>query len=192
VPGRAELARTDSHRFRILAPDNDRTKALRALTRSREDLVRTRIVMANQLRDQLACFWPGAGKVFCKIDSPIALAFLKRYPSPEDAKGLGEQRMAAFLARQGYNGRKSPRELVGRLRNGAHGRAGELETQARRQLVDLGPACAGRDLGSAGVLAGRHARVRLAVGPHLVHRGRYRPPLGRDRGVRANDPAPDR
>jgi hypothetical protein len=32
-----ELARTDSHRFRVLVPDGDQTKALRALTRARED-----------------------------------------------------------------------------------------------------------------------------------------------------------
>jgi hypothetical protein len=49
----AELARTDSHRFRILVPDSDQTKALRATTRARESLVRTRIALANQLRDQL-------------------------------------------------------------------------------------------------------------------------------------------
>jgi transposase len=55
----ADLARTDSHRFRVLVPDSDRTKALRALTRAREDLVRTRVSLANQLRDELACFWPG-------------------------------------------------------------------------------------------------------------------------------------
>ena len=30
-----ELARTDSHRFRVLEPDSDQTKALRALTRTR-------------------------------------------------------------------------------------------------------------------------------------------------------------
>src|SRR5215208_4269907 len=35
----AELARTDAHRFRALVPDGDETKALRALTRAREDLV---------------------------------------------------------------------------------------------------------------------------------------------------------
>ena len=60
----AELARTDSHRFRVLVPDSDQTKALRAMTRAREGLVRTRVGLANQLRDQLACFWPGASKVF--------------------------------------------------------------------------------------------------------------------------------
>jgi Transposase len=32
----AELARTDSHRFRVLVPDSDQTKALREMTRARE------------------------------------------------------------------------------------------------------------------------------------------------------------
>jgi hypothetical protein len=73
--------------------------------------------------------------VFCAVDSPIALAFLRRYPSPADARGLGEHRLAAFLARHSYTGRKAARELLGRLRNGAEGRAGELEMQARRQIV---------------------------------------------------------
>ena len=131
----AELARTDSHRFRVLEPDSDQTKALRAMTRARDGLVRTRVGLANQLRDQLATFWPGASKVFWSVDSQIALAFLKRYPTPADTRGLGEQRLAAFLKRHGYPGRKPARELLGRLREGAEGRAGELETQARRQVV---------------------------------------------------------
>jgi transposase len=48
-----ELARTDHHRFRVLEPDGDQTKALRALTRGREDLVGTRTALTNQLRAQL-------------------------------------------------------------------------------------------------------------------------------------------
>jgi transposase len=131
----AQLARTDSHRFRVLVPDSDRTKALRAMTRAREGLVRTRVGLANQLRDQLATFWPGASKVFSSVDSQIALAFLKRYPTPLDARGLGEQRLDAFLKRHGYPGRKPAGELLERLRGGAEGRAGELEMQARRQVV---------------------------------------------------------
>src|SRR5215212_8737685 len=42
----AELARTDAHRYRELAPDSDETKALRALTRTREDLVAARVRLA--------------------------------------------------------------------------------------------------------------------------------------------------
>jgi transposase len=131
----AELARTDAHRFRVLVPDSDATKALRALSRAREDLVAHRVALANELRAQLDGFWPGAARVFAEIDSPIALAFLKRYPSPADAQHLGEQRLARFLARHHYCGRRSPRELLGRLRGAANGRADALETEARRQIV---------------------------------------------------------
>jgi transposase len=131
----AELARTDSHRFRVLVPDSDATKALRAMSRAREDLVAHRVALANELRAQLDCFWPGAIEVFKDIDSPIALAFLRRYPSPADAHGLGEQRMARFLARHHYCGRKPSGELVARLRRAATGRADALETEARRQIV---------------------------------------------------------
>lgn len=131
----AELARTDAHRFRVLVPDSDATKALRALTRAREDLVAHRVAIANELRAQLGCFWPGAAEVFREIDSPIALAFLRRYPSPADAHGLGEQRMGRFLARHGYCGRKTPGDLLTRLRGAATGRADQLEAEARRQIV---------------------------------------------------------
>jgi hypothetical protein len=44
----AELAGTDNHRFRVLVPDSDQTKALPAMTRARESLVHTRIGLANQ------------------------------------------------------------------------------------------------------------------------------------------------
>ncbi|HEX3688221.1 MAG TPA: transposase [Solirubrobacteraceae bacterium] len=54
----AELARTDSHRFRVLEPDSDQTKALRSMTRARDGLVRTRVGLANQLRDQLTTARP--------------------------------------------------------------------------------------------------------------------------------------
>jgi len=80
-------------------------------------------------------FWPGATKIFADLDSPIALAFLARYPSPADARALGHKRLAGFLARHHYSGRKSPDQLLGRLRSAPAGRAGALETEARRQTV---------------------------------------------------------
>jgi transposase len=130
-----ELARTDSHRFRVLVADSDETKALRALSRAREDLVQARVQLANQLRAELERFWPGAALIFDAIDSPIALAFLERYPSPLDAKGLGEKRLGAFLARHSYCGRKKPTQLLTKLRDAPQGRAGESEIEARRAIV---------------------------------------------------------
>jgi transposase len=130
-----ELARTDSHRFRVLVADSDETKALRALSRGREDLVQTRVALANQLRAELERFWPAAAVIFADIDSPIGLAFLARYPSPLDAHGLGEKRLAAFLARHAYCGRKTPAELLARLRDAPQGRTGDIEIEARRAIV---------------------------------------------------------
>jgi transposase len=130
-----ELARTDHHRFRVLEPDSDVTKALRALTRGRDDLVQTRVALCNQLRAELERFWPGPVGLFSELDSGISLAFLQKYPSPIDARALGERRMAAFLRGQHYSGRQTPAKLIARLKAAPDGRAGEAEISARRQLV---------------------------------------------------------
>jgi transposase len=131
----ADLLRTDGHRFRPLVPASDAIRNLRALTRGRDDLVTTRIALANQLRSLLESFWPGAAAIFADLDSPIALAFLARYPTPQSAARLGEKRLAAFLAAQAYCGRRSPAELLARLRAAPTGLAGEAEADAKGELV---------------------------------------------------------
>src|SRR5438309_939928 len=68
-----ELARTDHHRFRVLEPDSDETKAIRALTRAREDLVAARTGIVNQLRAELERFWPGPLRLFSHMDAEILL-----------------------------------------------------------------------------------------------------------------------
>ena len=130
-----ELARTDSHRFRVLEPDSDQTKALKALTRAREDFVTARTSLVNQLRAELERFWPGPADLFSSLDSLISLAFLKRYPSPLDAQRLNAARLAAFLRSRHYSGRKTPAELLVKLQAAAVGCAGETETQAGREIV---------------------------------------------------------
>jgi transposase len=130
-----ELARTDHHRFRVLDPDSDNTKALRALTRAREDLVGTRTALSNQLRAELERFWPGPVGLFTDLYSRISLAFLERYPSPTDARALGEARLQGFLAREHYTGSQKPAKLLSKLRRAPAARVGELELGTRRALV---------------------------------------------------------
>jgi transposase len=130
-----ELARTDHHRFRVLEPDSDQTKAIRAMTRAREDLVAARTGVMNQLRSELDRFWPGPLMLFSHMDAEIFLAFLERYPSPEDTHGLGVARMQAFLVRERYSGGQHPTALMAKLRSAPRVRIGELELAARRQLV---------------------------------------------------------
>jgi transposase len=130
-----ELARTDHHRFPALAACTDETLALRALVRAREDLVGARVALTNQLRAQLDAAWPGATRIFHELDSPIALAFLARYPSHSDARGLGPKRLEAFLARHAYAGRRTPEALLDRLRAAPAPALGEHESDARRSSV---------------------------------------------------------
>src|ERR671928_1473288 len=92
----ADLLRTDAHRFPPVQAQSDAIRALRALVRGRDDLVATRVQLANQLRSLLESFWPAAAAVFADIDSPIALAFLARYPTPQSAALVGEKRLSSF------------------------------------------------------------------------------------------------
>jgi transposase len=131
----ADLLRTDGHRFPPLQPLSDDTRALRALVRTRDDLVAQRVALANQLRALLESFWPGAAQIFADVDSPIALAFLARYPTPQSAHRLGEKRLAAFLAAHHYAGRRSADELLARLQQAPLVPCGEAEQDARGTLV---------------------------------------------------------
>ncbi len=131
----ADILRTDGHRFRPLMPASDDIRALRALVRGRDDLVAQRVALANQLRSLLEGFWPAAAAVFAAIDSPIALAFVARYPTPDSASRLGEKRIAGFLAQHAYCGRRAPAELLARLRAAPAGLASEAEADAKGELA---------------------------------------------------------
>ena len=131
----ADILRTDGHRFRPLVPVSDEIKASRAPVRARDDLVSQRVALANQLRSLLEGFWPGAAAIFAAIDSPIALAFVGRYPTPESAGRLGEKRLASLMAQHGYCGRRSAAELLARLRAAPTGLAGEAEAEAKGEIA---------------------------------------------------------
>jgi transposase len=65
----------------------------------------------------------------------IWLAFLAWNPSPPDALGLGEKRLAAFVKGHRDTNRKTVAHLLKRLRSALGGRGGEIETRTRRLIV---------------------------------------------------------
>ena len=131
----ADLLRTDGHRWRELSPQSDSIRALRVLVRSRDDLVATRVALGNQLRSTLEAFWPGAACIFADITSPIALAFLKRYPSSASASRLSEAVLGRFCRGQHYSGRRSPAQLLARLHSAAPSLAATITNEAAAQVV---------------------------------------------------------
>lgn len=112
----ADYLRTDGHRLRQLEPLDAATAELQALSRLRDDHVEARVAATNQLTALLDRHWPGATTVFARLDSEIALAFLDDYPTPASAARLGEARIKMFCRRHSYSGRRSPAQLLERLR----------------------------------------------------------------------------
>jgi transposase len=131
----AEYLRLRAHKLRPAVPYSTETKALRTVVRTRDDLVEMRVAATNQLTALLEAHRPGAKAVFADVESPIALDFLTRYPTPAAAARLGEKRMAAFCVKHGYSGRRSAAELLTRLRAAPAGTTDEALTEALRDAV---------------------------------------------------------
>ena len=160
----AEYLRLRQHKLRTAAPYSGQTTALRTVTRTRGDLAGTRVATANQLTALLEAHWPGASAIFADVASPIALAFLTRYPTPASAASLGEKRIAAFCARNSYSGHRTAAELLTRLRGAP---AGTLEPAQTRALHDavLALVTVLQALGTALKAIGRPVAARLGEHP---------------------------
>jgi transposase len=111
----ADVLRTDGHRLAALTADSEPTKVLRALSRTRKDVVEARVALCNQLTAQLERCFPGAVGLFHELHSPTAIAFLRRYPTSHAAATLTQAKLAAFLRRLHYCGRKPTAELLSRI-----------------------------------------------------------------------------
>jgi transposase len=130
----ADYLRTDGHRLRRLRPLTAATRQLQLLVRTRDDQVAAKVAATNQLAALLDSHWPGAKAIVADLASAIALDFLERYPTPAAADRLGEARLAAFLRRHSYCGRRPAPELLARLRAAPTATAG-LEPDVLAECV---------------------------------------------------------
>lgn len=159
----AEYLRLRQHKLRTAAPYCDETLALRTVVRTRGDLVEMRVAATNQLSALLEAHWPGAKAIFADVESPISLEFLTRYPTPAAAAHLGEKRMAAFLVKHGYSGRRPAAELLARLRAAPAGTSRESLTEALGDAV----------LAAVGVLTALNAAVKKLDRSVAAHLGEH-------------------
>ncbi len=111
----ADVLRTDGHRLKALSQDSDATQVLRSLSRTRKQLIESRVGLVNQLRAHLERVFPGAIGLFSRLDNDVAIAFLRRYPTQHAAARLTQPRFAAFLRRIAYCGRTPVEELFARV-----------------------------------------------------------------------------
>ena len=95
----ATLLRTDRALYRPLLPDSEIAQELRALTRDRAELVRTRTMLSNQLTACLKAYFPEFLTLFADPDRPVALALLQAFPTREALRAVSPERLEAFLRR---------------------------------------------------------------------------------------------
>jgi hypothetical protein len=168
----ADYLRTDGHRLRRLEPLQRATAELQVLCRMRTDHVEAKVAATNQLAAVLGRHWPGAATIFGGLDSEVALAFLDDYPTHASAARLGEARM--FCRRHSYSGRRSPAELVERLRTAPQPSAnlppqilGELVLAQVRLLRSLLRTIADLDRAIGAALVGHSKAALLAPMPRI-------------------------
>jgi transposase len=131
----ADYLRCRAARLDPIQPYSPATVALRTVVRTRDDLVAMRVAATNQLTALLDAHWPGAKAIFADIESPIALAFLTRYPTAAHAKGLGAKRLEAFCREHAYSGKRSGEQLLARLRAAPAGTTDPTVCAALAQAV---------------------------------------------------------
>ena len=130
----ADTLRTDTRRLVPLQRDSDATRALRALTRARKDLVEARVALTNQLLANLQLVLPRAVKLFIRLDSAIAIAFLRRFPTQTRVDWLSERRMATWLKANSYCGNKTAAQFCAHLAAAPRG-IGGAEADARATIT---------------------------------------------------------
>jgi transposase len=177
----AAALRSDGHRLAALIPDSDQTKVLRAPGRTRKDLGKARVALCNQRSAQLERCFPGAVGWFARLDSKVAVAFLRRYPTAAAAAGLDAASLGAFVRRIGSCGRRPAAELLARRTAAPAAGISPLEQAGRAVgVVSL--------LDAIQVLTGREAEPQAEIVERLeLHTDRHvvvhLPKAGR--GVRA-------
>ena len=126
----AEYLRLRNHRLRPCSPTRRRPRRCAPWSAAATTWSRCGSPPPTSSSALLDAHWPGAKAIFADTESAISLAFLRRYPTAAAAAHLGEKRLAAFTAKQGYSGRRPAAQLLARLRSAPAGTTDPVLTVA--------------------------------------------------------------
>lgn len=103
-----ELVRDHASKLRPLQPQDPQTLQLAGLVEARRDMVDRRTTLLNQLTSLLKSYYPQALSLLDNLNTPMAVAFLKRWPDLISLKAA----KAATLKRFFYQHNVRSEELV--------------------------------------------------------------------------------
>ena len=89
-----------------LSPDTELTRKLAGLVEKRRDLVEQRSRLVNGLHAELKLYYPLAEILLDDLTVPIAVNFLKKWPTLESLQQSGPTKMRAFYAHNSRSSKK--------------------------------------------------------------------------------------
>lgn len=98
----ADILCVDRDLYPPIAADSPLVKEIQAVSRSREQLVRQRTRVINQLKQSLKTYFPHVIRLFSGLDTQIAQAFLKTYPTYAAVGQASDAQLRAFFKAQHY------------------------------------------------------------------------------------------
>lgn len=128
--GRADFA--DLHR---LNPDSELVQELKELTRDQDALVQMQTRLLNQLIACLKAYYPVALTLFSKLNQPITLAFLRAYPTPQQAYQASIQELVVLLKKTRYPGAQAAAQRLLTQLHQPMLRASEVTTRTKARLM---------------------------------------------------------
>ncbi len=99
---------------RRLTPDTVEIRKLQLLVADRRDLVEEKTRHKNRLTDRLKQYYPQVLQWFDDLDAPVALDFLERWPTLEEAQRARPAALRKFFDQHGcHNGQRNERRIDG-------------------------------------------------------------------------------
>jgi transposase len=100
----AKTGRADFHDLRRLNPDSHLIQELKELTRDQDTLIKAQTRLLNQLTACLKAYYPVGLTAFSQLEQPCTLAFLRAYPTPQQARQTTVADLTTLLKKQRYPG----------------------------------------------------------------------------------------
>jgi transposase len=131
----AKTGRSDLADLRRLIPDSPLVQELKALTRDQDGLIQSQTRLLNQLSACLKADYPVALELFSKLHQPSTIAFLRAYPTPQQAVTASADAIAAVLKQAGYTRAAQAASAIDQKLQQPHVAADPITSRTKARLM---------------------------------------------------------
>lgn len=131
----AKTGRSDLADLRRLRPDSPLVAELKALTRDQDSLIQMQTRLLNQLTACLKAYYPVALELFSKLHQPSTLAFLRAYPTLQEARTASLEAIAAVLKQAGHTRAEAAARTISQTLQQEQLSADAITTRTKARLM---------------------------------------------------------